>query len=60
MTKGVNAMEKWQKKWMAQHPNASLQEFAVALSQRMTRTSVFLMAAQIVVFIAILLIASVI
>ena len=53
-------MEKWQRKWMAQHPDASLQEFAVAHSQRMTRTSVFLMAAQIVVFIAVLLIASVI
>lgn len=37
-------MEKWQEKWMAQHPDASLQEFAVALSQRMTRTSVALMA----------------
>ena len=53
-------MEKWQRKWMAQHHDASLQEFAVALSQRMTRTSVILMAAQIVVFIAVLLIASVI
>ena len=53
-------MEKWQRKWMAQHPDASLQEFAVALSQRMNRTSVILMAAQIVVFIAVLLIASVI
>lgn len=51
-------MEKWQKKWMAEHPNASLQEFAVALSQKMTRTSVMLMSIQIVAFIVILLIAS--
>lgn len=51
-------MEKWQKKWMAEHPDASLQEFAVALSQRMTRTSIALMAIQIVSFIVILLIAS--
>lgn len=49
-------MGQWQKKWMAQHPNASLQEFAVAVSQRMTRTSVALM----VVFIAVLLICPVI
>lgn len=53
-------MERWQRKWMAQHPDASLQEFAVALSQRMTRTFVFVIAAQIVVFIAVLPIASVI
>lgn len=53
-------MEKWQKKWMVQHPDASLQEFAVALSQHMTRTSVALIAAQIMVFIAVLLISSVI
>lgn len=53
-------MEKWQRKWMAQHPDASLQEFAVALSRRMTRTYVLLMAAQIVVFIVVLLIASLI
>lgn len=51
-------MEKWQEKWMAQHPDASLQEFAVALSQRMTRTSVALMAGQIVIFIAVLLVSS--
>ncbi len=51
-------MEKWQKKWMAQHPDASLQEFAVALSLRMTRTSVALMAGQIVIFIAVLLITA--
>lgn len=52
-------MDRWQKKWMTQHPNASLQEFAVALSQRMTRTSILLMATQIVVFITILTITSV-
>ncbi len=51
-------MKKWQEKWMAQHPDASLQEFTVALSQRMTLASVALMAGQIVIFIAVLLIAS--
>lgn len=51
-------MEKWQKKWMEQHPDASLQEFAVTLSQRMTRISVALMAGQIVIFIVVLLVAS--
>ena len=55
--KGLNAMEKWQKKWMAQHPDASLQEFSVALSQHMTQTSVALMVGQIVFFIAVLLVA---
>lgn len=53
-------MEKWQKRWMAQHPDALLKEFAFALSQRMTRISVTLMGVQIVLFIAVLLIASVI
>lgn len=52
-------MDRWQKKWMTQHPGASLQEFAVALSQQMTQTSILLMATQIVVFITILTITSV-
>lgn len=51
-------MEKWQRKWMAQHLDASLQEFAAALSQRMTRTSVAVMVGQMVIFIAVLLVAS--
>lgn len=50
-------MEKWQKKWMAQHPDASLQEFSVALSQHMTQTSVTLIVEQTVFFIAVLLVA---
>lgn len=37
---------------------ASLQEFAVALSKRMTQTSVALIAVQVMVFIAVLLIAA--
>ena len=51
-------MEKWGVKWMAQHPGASMQEFAVALSQRMTRTYVGLLVVQVVVFIAALSLSS--
>lgn len=53
-------MEKWQKRWIDQHPKASLQEFAVALSQRMIQTSVALMGAHIAAFITVLLLTSLI
>lgn len=51
-------MKKQQRKWMAQHPDAFLQEFSDELSQQTTQTSAALSAGQIVPPTAVSLVAS--
>ena len=51
-------MEKWQKKWMAQHPEAFLQEFSSEHFQQTMQTSAALSAGQIVPPTAVSLVAS--
>ena len=51
-------MEKWNDKQMAQYLGASMQEFDVALSQQITRTYVSLLVVQVVIFISVLSLAS--
>lgn len=51
-------MDKWSQKWLEKHKNEIMQEFAVALSKRTTRTSIFLMCIEIVAFMIIMAISS--
>lgn len=48
------SIEKWSKKWMDEHKDASMQDFAVALSKRMMMTSVLTLVIQVVGFIAVI------
>lgn len=47
-------IEKWSKKWMDEHKDATIQQFAVALSKRVMFVSVLAMVIQVVGFIAVL------
>ena len=49
-------IEKWSKKWMDEHKDASIQEFAVALSRRMMFVSVFAMCIQVIGFISVIVV----
>ena len=49
-------IEKWSKKWMDEHKDASIQEFAVALSRRMMFVSVFAMCIQVLGFISVIVV----
>ena len=47
-------IEKWSKKWMDEHKDATIQQFAVVLSKRVMFVSVLAMVIQVVGFIAVL------
>lgn len=47
-------IDKWSKKWMDEHKDASMQEFAIALSKRVMMTSVLTLIIQVVGFIAVI------
>lgn len=53
-------IEKWSKKWMDEHKEASMQEFAVALSKRIMTTSISMLIIQAVAFIGILAVVALI
>ena len=47
-------IDKWSSKWMEEHKEASLQDFAVALSKQVMKTSIITIVLQGVGFIAVL------
>ena len=49
---------KWPSLWMANHPQATLQEYSDALAYHVLFTSAFIYAARIVAFVAVVYIAS--
>lgn len=51
-------MDKWAKNWLTTHKDATMQEFAVELSKRTTRTFITLYCVQIILFIAVIIVAS--
>lgn len=48
------SIDKWSSKWMDEHKEASLQEFAVALSKQVMKASLITIVVQVVGFIAVL------
>lgn len=51
-------MDKWASKWLSTHKEATMQEFAIALSKKTTHTLVISLIIEIVVFIAAIVIVS--
>ena len=51
-------MDKWANKWLSTHKEATMQEFAIALSKKTTRILVMSLLIEIVVFIAAVAIVS--
>ena len=51
-------MDKWANKWLSTHKEATVQEFAIALSKKTTCILVTSLIIEIVVFIAVIVIVS--